>query len=374
MKLKILFALGTRPEAIKLAPLIIKAKAEDHFKVKVCSTGQHSEMLKQVLEFFEIQLDYDFKLMKNNQSLSVLTSDIIQKCHELFNSEYFDGVIVQGDTTTVMSVALSSFYFKIPVFHVESGLRTENKYSPFPEEMNRLLTTQLASCYFCPTKSNANNLSNEGIKKNVFVVGNTVVDALNIGLKKINQSSEIICRELLSKIDVNKKLILMTAHRRENFGKPLKTIFNTINTIANERNDVQFLYPVHLNPNVKSLAHEYLTSKNILLTRPLGYKELIYFMEKAYFIITDSGGIQEEAPSLKKPVIVLREHTERIEGVECGNAVLVGSDLEKINFQVKKILNDSKYYNSFSAISNPYGDGKSSQRILNHIKTFLIED
>ena len=374
MKPKLLFAMGTRPEAIKLAPIILKSKSDENFDVKICSSGQHSQMLQQVLDFFNLKTDYDFRLMKSNQKLGSLTADIINKCQQLFEIEKFDGVIVQGDTTTVMSIALDSFYFKIPVFHIEAGLRTHNTYSPFPEEMNRLLTTQLASCYFCPTKSNVNNLSNEGITKNVFVVGNTVIDALNIGLKKINQSSEIICRELLSKIDVNKKLILMTAHRRENFGKPLKTIFNTINTIANERNDVQFLYPVHLNPNVKSLAHEYLTSKNILLTRPLGYKELIYFMEKAYFIITDSGGIQEEAPSLKKPVIVLREHTERIEGVECGNAVLVGSDLEKINFQVKKILNDSKYYSSFSAISNPYGDGKSSQRILNHIKTFLIED
>lgn len=362
---KILFLFGTRPEAIKMAPLVKTFCLDSNFTVKVGVTAQHREMLDQVLDFFKIKVDYDLNIMKPNQSLHELTSSLILKITEdILNKEDFDYVFVQGDTTTVLAGALASFYKKIKVIHIEAGLRSHDIYSPFPEEMNRILTSKIANIHFCPTQTAAENLYREDLKNNVFVVGNTVIDALLLGLDEIKNSSESNLINKYSNIDFNKKIILVTCHRRENFGKPFEEICDALLEISDSfKETIQIVYPVHLNPNIMKIAHAKLTRENIKLISPLDYPDLIWMMNRSNIILTDSGGIQEEAPSLGKPVLVLREITERMEGVDAGTAILVGSDKEKIKSETIKLLTDDSYYLKISKANNPYGDGTTSKKI-----------
>ena len=362
---KILFLFGTRPEAIKMAPLVKTFYSDSNFIVKVGVTAQHREMLDQVLDFFKINVDYDLNIMKPNQSLHELTSSLILKITEdILSKEDFDYVFVQGDTTTVLAGALASFYKKIKVVHIEAGLRSHDNYSPFPEEINRILTSKIAHLHFCPTHTAAENLERENIKNNVFVVGNTVIDALLLGLDEIQNSSENNLIDKYSNIDFDKKIMLVTCHRRENFGEPFEEICNALLEISDLfRETIQIVYPVHLNPNIMKIAHAKLTRENIKLISPLDYPDLIWMMNRSNIILTDSGGIQEEAPSLGKPVLVLREITERMEGVDAGTAILVGSDKEKIKSETIKLLTDDSYYLKISKANNPYGDGTTSKKI-----------
>ena len=365
---KILFLFGTRPEAIKMAPLIKCFSNDINFDVKVGVTAQHREMLDQVLTFFDIKVDYDLNIMKPNQTLHKLTADLILRItDEILSKEDFDYVFVQGDTTTVLSSALAAFYKKIKIVHIEAGLRSNNMHSPFPEEMNRVLTSKLSSYHFCPTENSKENLINEKINTNVFVVGNTVIDALLFGINKIKENKEYLLIEKYNFIDFSRKIILVTCHRRENFGKPFEEICDALLAIAAKYNDIEIVYPVHLNPNIKEIAYKKLIAKNIKLIAPLDYPELIWMMNKSNIILTDSGGIQEEAPSLGKPVLVLREVTERTEGVDAGTAILVGSNKNKIVSETIKLLKDVEYYNSISIATNPYGDGTTSEKIKNII-------
>lgn len=361
---KILFLFGTRPEAIKMAPLIKTFSSDSNFNVKVGVTAQHREMLDQVLNFFQIKVDFDLNIMKPNQHLYELTSNLIVKItEEILEKDHFDYVFIQGDTTTVLAGALASFYKKIKVVHIEAGLRSSNLYSPFPEEMNRVMTSKIANFHFCPTQSSANNLINENIQSNIHVVGNTVIDALFSGLDVISKNSNDYLLKHNS-IDFSKKIILLTCHRRENFGRPFEEICDALLEISAEfDNEIEIVYPVHLNPNIKDVAYKKLIRNNIKLIAPLDYPDLIWMMSQSYIIVTDSGGIQEEAPSLGKPVVILREITERMEGVEAGTAVLVGSNKNKIINEVGKLLLDKSYYLKISKAVNPYGDGNTSNKI-----------
>lgn len=362
---KILFLFGTRPEAIKMAPLIKSFSNDPNYQVKVGVTAQHREMLDQVLIFFKINVDYDLNIMKPNQSLHELTSNLILKItEEILNKEDFDYVVVQGDTTTVLASALASFYKKIKVIHIEAGLRSHDIYSPFPEEMNRILTSKIATFHFCPTQVSAENLIKENINQNVFVVGNTVIDALLLGLEEIKKSPENTISLKYKNIDFSKKIILVTCHRRENFGTPFEEICDALIEVADTfKNEIEIVYPVHLNPNIKEIAYSKLKRENIKLISPLDYPDLIWMMSVSNIILTDSGGIQEEAPSLGKPVLVLRDVTERMEGVNGGTAVLVGSKKQKIVFETSKLLTDNLYYSKISKAINPYGDGTTSEQI-----------
>jgi UDP-N-acetylglucosamine 2-epimerase (non-hydrolysing) len=361
---KILFLFGTRPEAIKMAPLVKAFSQDNRFVVRIAITAQHREMLDQVLEFFSIVPDYDLNVMTHNQTLHGLTATLVERItSEVLDKENFDLVFVQGDTTTVLAASLAAFYKKIKIAHIEAGLRSHDMYSPFPEEMNRVLTSRLAHFHFCPTNTAAENLTRENITQNVFVTGNTVIDALFTGLDIIKNTSENLIAKKFSDIDFTKKIILVTCHRRENFGAPFDDICTAIQAIATANKDVEIIYPVHPNPNIKEKAHTLLTAENIKLIAPLNYDELIWMMSNAVLILTDSGGIQEEAPSLGKPVLVLREVTERMEGVDAGTAVLVGSDTAKIIAETEKLLTDSAYYNTVAAAKNPYGNGDASNII-----------
>jgi len=363
---KVLFLFGTRPEAIKMASVIKCFSAEKNFEVKIGITAQHREMLDQVLSFFEINVDFDLDIMKPNQTLYEMTSVLISRItEEILLKEHFDFVFVQGDTTTVLASALAAFYQKIKVVHIEAGLRSGNMQSPFPEEMNRVLTSQIATYHFCPTDNSKENLLSENINENVYVVGNTVIDALLTGLEKIDKSGDQLYLDIFKEIDFSKKIILVTCHRRENFGEPFEEICESLLQIADKfKDEVQIIYPIHLNPNIKEIAYKKLVAENIMLINPLSYPELIWMMNRSYFILTDSGGIQEEAPSLGKPVLILRNVTERTEGVDSGTAVLVGSSKEKIVLEAEKLLTDFDYYSSISCASNPYGDGNASKKIL----------
>lgn len=362
---KLLFVFGTRPEAIKMAPLIKSFSGDSSFNVAVAVTAQHREMLDQVIGFFDIKVDFDLNIMKHNQTLHQLTSDLIARITtDILLTNTFDYVFVQGDTTTVLAASLAAFYQKIEVVHIEAGLRSHDIHSPFPEEMNRVLTSKLASFHFCPTAVSKENLKVENITKNVYVVGNSVIDALLMGLEKIKKTDELKFLSQFNTIDFNKKIVLVTCHRRENFGKPFEEICNALLEIASTyRETVEIVYPVHLNPNIKEIAHQKLIASNIHLIAPLDYPELIFMMDKSYLILTDSGGIQEEAPSLGKPVLVLREVTERMEGVEAGTAILVGSCSNKIVMEASKLMEDKIYYQKVSKANNPYGDGKTSEKI-----------
>lgn len=361
----VLFLFGTRPEAIKMAPLIKTFSSDSKFSVKVGVTAQHREMLDQVLDFFDINVDYDLNVMTPNQTLHQLTATLIERITtEILDKENFDYVFVQGDTTTVLTGALAAFYKKIKVVHIEAGLRSGDMHSPFPEEMNRVLTSNLATYHFCPTKRAVENLGKEGLTTNVYEVGNTVIDALLMAVEKNKSTNEAQFLQEFRAIDFSKKIILVTCHRRENFGEPFITICDAINTIAEKYNDsVEIVYPVHLNPNVKEIAHQKLTRSNIKLIAPLDYPQLVWMMSKSTIVLTDSGGIQEEAPSLGKPVLVLRNVTERTEGVDAGTAILVGTDREKIVSKTAELLDDVTYYKQMSHASNPYGKGDTSELI-----------
>lgn len=362
---KLLFIFGTRPEAIKLYPLIMNFNNSKNYVVKVCNTGQHDDMVRQVIDFFNIRIDYDLAVMRKNQSLFLMTSIMIKRIESVLLDSKPDLVFVQGDTTTTLVGALSAYYLKIKIAHIESGLRSFNKYAPFPEEMNRVITDCITDYHFAPTKRAKANLYQEGIRKNFWVVGNTGIDALFLGLNIINEQGEVKYKKSFRRLDFSKNIILVTAHRRESFGDKFADICHSLQRIACEFPNVEIIYPVHLNPNIRKPAYNLLRGfNNIHLIKPLSYPHLIWLMSKSYLILTDSGGIQEEAPSLGKPVLVLRDVTERIEGIDVGNAKLVGTDKRRIFDETAQLLTDRKIYLKMSKVANPYGDGKSAQRIM----------
>ncbi len=369
----IFFIFGTRPEAIKLAPLIKEfQKHPDLFKVRICVTAQHREMLDQVLAFFKIKPDFDLSLMKKNQTLAKLTVDIISDLTPILEKEKPDIVFVQGDTTTVFAGALAAFYQKIKIAHVEAGLRSGEKYSPFPEEINRTLTGHMADWHFAPTKKAVANLNSENIIKNIYNVGNTVIDALSLGLKIIEENGEQEYVKYFNSIDFSKKIILVTSHRRESFGKPFENICYALKEISEYMEDVEIVFPVHLNPNIRKVVNKILSGiKNIHLLEPLGYPYLLWLMNKSYLVLTDSGGIQEEAPALGKPVLVMRDVTERTEGIDAGTAKLVGTNRDLIVREVVNLLGDRNAYKKMANAINPYGDGTTSIRIVNILKEGL---
>lgn len=365
--MKILFIFGTRPEAIKMAPLIKEfQKHPDFFNIKVCVTAQHREMLDQVLDFFKITPDYDLDLMKSNQTLFQVTSNILLNLEKVFDDFQPDNIFVQGDTTTVMTSALASYYKKVTISHLEAGLRSGNKFSPFPEEANRKITGHLADYHFAPTPRAVNNLKSEGIFDHVWSVGNTVIDALLLGLKLIKAHGDQPYHDYFKFLDFNKRIILITGHRRESFGDPFENMCSAMKQIATEYPDVELVYPVHLNPNVRKPVQAILKGvQNVHLIEPLSYPYLIWLMNQSYLVLTDSGGIQEEAPTLGKPVLVMRDVTERQEGIESGTAMLVGTDKEKIIRKTIKLLDDSHHYQKIANAVNPYGTGKTSEQIVN---------
>ena len=364
---KLLFIFGTRPEAIKMAPLVLESKRLG-FKTRVCLSGQHKDMVKPFMKFFDLQSDYDLDVMKSNQTLSSLTGNTLIKIQNVIDIEKPDMIIVQGDTTTTFTGALAAFYNKIPVAHIEAGLRTFNNYSPFPEEVNRKMVTLFTALHFAPTETTKENLSKEGVLENVIVTGNTSIDALRIA-KSIIKTDELEKR--YNYIDFNKKIILVTTHRRENHGEPLREICKALAQL-NKLFNVQIIIPVHLNPNVKSVIEEELGNlKGVYLMPPLDYPDFVFFMEKSYIILTDSGGVQEEGPYFGKPILVLRDNTERPEGIASGTSILVGTKFENILAETSSFFTDEKKYESFQKKVNPYGDGFSSLKILDRIVQYF---
>ena len=351
-KISVIF--GTRPEAIKLCPVVLALQKDPEFDCRVCVTGQHKEMLYQVLDVFGVKPDVDLELMRPNQTLGGLTSRAIAAIDEYLAAEKPDIVMVQGDTTTVLAGALAAFYHHIPVAHVEAGLRTGNMLSPWPEEANRVLTTRLAKWHFCPTENNKANLLKEGVNPaDIYITGNTVIDALMIAREKVPKTNDGKCR------------VLITGHRRENFGEGFEHMCTAIKKLAEEFSDVEFIYPVHLNPNVQEPVKRILKGlDNVKLIEPQSYLPFVGLMNDAYLILTDSGGVQEEAPSLGKPVLVMRDTTERPEAVTAGTVKLVGTNAEDIYREAKKLLSDEVAYKQMAAATNPYGDGKAVERIL----------
>lgn len=371
---KVMLVFGTRPEAIKLCPLVIELrKHQDAFETVVCVTAQHRQMLDQFLNIFEVIPDYDLDIMKEHQTLFDITSSVLTETNKVLTKEKPDLVIVQGDTTTTFAVSLCAYYNKVSVGHVEAGLRTGNKYSPFPEEMNRKLTSAIADIHFAPTKWAKNNLLAENIpEEKIIVTGNTVIDALLSVRNKI-QTSYKNYQTLFSGLDLRKKTILVTGHRRENFGQAFINFCTALKTLACEHPDIEIVYPVHLNPNVRKPVNDILKEiVNVKLIEPLDYEPFIYLLDKCYFIITDSGGIQEEAPSFGKPVLVTRDTTERPEAVDAGAAKLVGTDKGIIILEAERLLNDSKYYGKMSNVQNPFGDGKACERIIESLFHFFM--
>lgn len=367
MNKKILLVFGTRPEAIKMAPLVHELRKEPSFEVRVCVTAQHREMLDQVLEFFNITPDYDLNLMRKNQTLNELSARIIKHIDEVLINFSPNLVLVHGDTTTSSMTALSAFHRNIKVGHVEAGLRTYDKSAPFPEEVNRQLTGKIADFHFAPTQQAADNLISEKISENrIFVTGNTVIDALLWGIKHIDIERKDI-KHIQEFIDPNKKTIVVTGHRRENFGVKFKSFCEALLQLG-ARKDVQLIYPVHLNPNVQKVVYSVLgNNPNILLISPLDYEAFIWLLNKSFLIITDSGGVQEEAPSLKKPVLVTREVTERQEAVLAGTVKLVGTNTEKIVKEAILLLDDENSYNLMVSNVNPYGNGTAAKKIFEAI-------
>ena len=381
---KIMLVFGTRPEAIKMAPLVKEfEKHPDMFKTIVCVTGQHREMLDQVLQIFEIKPDYDLNIMKQGQDLYDVTARVLTGMRDVLKEAQPDIVLVHGDTTTSTASALAAFYQQIPVGHVEAGLRTHNIYSPWPEEMNRQITGRIAAYNFAPTPLSKQNLLAEGIKeKSITVTGNTVIDALYMVVNKIkndkalNNNLECILKNAgydVNRLSGSKKLVLITGHRRENFGEGFIHMCKAIKTLTEKYPDVDFVYPMHLNPNVRKPIHEVFGDKqssNMFFIEPLEYLSFVYLMEKSTIVLTDSGGIQEEAPGLGKPVLVMRDTTERPEALEAGTVKLVGTDYDKIVSEVSMLLDDQKYYDEMSKAVNPYGDGMACERI---VKRFISQ-
>ncbi|MDV3428756.1 MAG: UDP-N-acetylglucosamine 2-epimerase (non-hydrolyzing) [Bacillota bacterium] len=364
-KLKIMTIFGTRPEAIKMAPLILELSKFPQIESKVIVTAQHREMLDQVLNIFNIKPDFDLNIMKSKQSLTSITSSVLTGLEKIFDDESPDLVLVHGDTTTTFAASLAAFYKKIKVGHVEAGLRTFDKYFPYPEEMNRKLTGQIADIHFSPTKNAKDNLLREGIdENNIFVTGNTVIDAMKYTVK----DGYVFNNEELNKIDYSKKVIMVTAHRRENWGVGIENICRALKKILEENKDTHIVYLVHLNPIVKDVVYKYLGDcRQVTLLPPLDINETHNLMNKCHMIMTDSGGLQEEAPHLGKPVLVLRDVTERPEAVIKGTVKLVGTDIDTIVSEANNILRDELSYDKMSKSINPYGDGRASRRIADAI-------
>ena len=373
---KILLVFGTRPEAIKMAPLVKEFQKDKlNFETKVCVTAQHREMLDQVLELFDITPEYDLNLMKPGQDLYDITTNVLLGMKAVLTDFEPDVVLVHGDTTTTSATSLAAFYQKIKVGHVEAGLRTHDIYSPWPEEANRQITGVLASYHFAPTTTSQANLLRENKdQKNILVTGNTVIDALFLALDKIENNQELkdeIIKKINTqyKLDDSKKLILVTGHRRENFGQGFTNICESLKNLALNNQDINIVYPVHLNPNVQKPVKEILSDvSNVHLIDPLQYESFLYLMNKSYFIITDSGGVQEEAPSLGKPVLVMRDTTERPEALEAGTVKLVGTDPQKIIKEAQNLLDNKEEYEKMSKAHNPYGDGKACAKIVEFLK------
>lgn len=372
---KVLLVFGTRPEAIKMAPLVKAFENETDIISKVCVTAQHREMLDQVLDMFEIKPDYDLDIMKPGQDLFDVTSNVLLGLKNVLNDFKPDIVLVHGDTSTTSSAALAAFYSKVKVGHVEAGLRTGDIYSPWPEEANRQITGVLANYHFAPTTTSQDNLLRENKNpKDIIVTGNTVIDALFLALDKI-EKNETLKNQIIEKINSeyklsdDKKIILVTGHRRENHGQGFINICEALKTIATNNPDIDIVYPVHLNPNVQKPVNEILSNTpNVYLINPLQYESFLYLMNKSYFIITDSGGVQEEAPSLGKPVLVMRDTTERPEALTAGTVKLVGTNKELIIKEAQKLLDDEDEYNTMAKAHNPYGDGKACEKIVKFIK------
>lgn len=375
---KLLLVFGTRPEAIKMAPLVKELqKFPESFETVVCVTGQHREMLDQVLHIFNINPDYDLNIMKQGQDLYDVTSRVLLGMRNILKSEQPDIVLVHGDTTTSAATALAAFYQQIPVGHVEAGLRTNNIFSPWPEEINRQITGRIATYHFSPTVLSRQNLLNENVNaSSIYVTGNTVIDALYWVLNRIKSDLELEQKLIniligvgydVNRLQENKKMVLITGHRRENFGDGFISICLAIKSLVEKYPNVDFVYPMHLNPNVRRPIREVLSdsrSENLFFIEPLEYLSFVYLMEKSFIILTDSGGIQEEAPGLSKPVLVMRDTTERPEALEAGTVKLVGTDYDKIVKEVSSLLEDSTYYESMSKAINPYGDGLACKRII----------
>ncbi len=366
---KILSIFGTRPEAIKMAPVVkVLAQYPDKFDSRVCVTAQHREMLDQVLALFQIKPDWDLNIMKSGQNLTEVTCNVLHGLSPVLENFRPDVILVHGDTTTTMAASLAAYYQQISVGHVEAGLRTGNIYSPWPEEMNRKLTGSIARYHFAPTERARSNLLAEGIAgSSVYVTGNTVIDALLDVVALLSNDKQLIqdMSEQFSFLDNNKKLVLVTGHRRENFGQGFEDVCQALRDIALNHQDVEILYPVHLNPNVQEPVTRILKGiDNVFLIKPQDYLPFVYLMNRAYLILTDSGGIQEEAPSIGKPVLVMRQTTERPEAVEAGTVKLVGTDCRVIIREVSALLMDQNYYKKMSLAHNPYGDGQASRRIV----------
>lgn len=374
--MKVMLVFGTRPEAIKMAPLVKGLQACDDLQTVVCVTAQHREMLDQVLRLFDIVPEHDLNIMKPGQDLFDITGNILSGLKTVFQQERPDLVLVHGDTTTTLATSLAAYYSRIAVGHVEAGLRTGNKHAPFPEEMNRKLTGALADVHFAPTPASQANLLREGVAADtIHVTGNTVIDALLAVVDKLrnDQALQADFAQRFSFLDPGKRLVLVTGHRRENFGEGFQNICNALADIAAEHADVQVLYPVHLNPNVRQPVNDILAARglaNVHLIDPVDYLPFVYLMDRAYIIVTDSGGIQEEAPSLGKPVLVMRDTTERPEAVEAGTVQLVGTSREKIVAETRHLLTDPQAYATMSRAHNPYGDGQAVQRIVAQVRAF----
>lgn len=367
-KIKVMAIFGTRPEAIKMAPLVLELKKQNaYFETVIVVTAQHREMLDSVLDIFQITPDYDLNIMKRKQTLSGITSSVILDLDAVLEKEQPQIVLVHGDTTTTFAAALSAFYHQIAVGHVEAGLRTWKKYSPWPEEMNRQMTDNLADLYFAPTaQSRANLLKENHPQQNIFVTGNTAIDALAQTVQADYH------HQVLDLIDPQKRMILVTMHRRENQGEPMRQVFRAIRDVVQAYSDVEVIYPVHLNPVVQKTTQEILgKQKRIHLIEPLDVLDFHNLIDRSYFIMSDSGGVQEEAPALKKPVLVLRDTTERPEGVQAGTLKLVGTHYDRVKNEMEQLLNDPKEYQSMAQAKNPYGDGQASQRICAALRYYF---
>ena len=375
MKKKILISFGTRPEAIKLAKLIHKLKITKKFTVKICVSGQHNQMLYQVLKLYKIKPDYDLKVMKTNQSLNLLSSKILKKLNEVLLDFKPDLLIVHGDTTTAFISSLAAFQNRIKVAHIEAGLRTNNIDYPYPEEFNRRSIGIIANLNYAPTQLAIDNLKNENIKKDkILLTGNTIIDTLKYSYNILLKNKKIFnkIKKNYSFISIKKKLIIVTSHRRENYGKGIINICLALKEIATKNDNIQIIFPVHLNPKISNIVKKQLANiKNIYLVKPVDYFSFIYLMKSSFLIMTDSGGIQEEAPSFNKPLLVLRNETERPEAKKIGGSLLVGTNQKKIVAATMKLINNKKLYNKMSKIKNPYGDGKATTRIINNLKKYL---
>ncbi|MGI5949078.1 non-hydrolyzing UDP-N-acetylglucosamine 2-epimerase [Peptoniphilus sp.] len=365
--MKVLFVFGTRPEGIKMAPIIKEIERRHTLESYVCVTGQHREMLDQVLEIFDIEPDYDLNIFKKGQSLTEVTTKTLIGLEKILDELKPDILLVQGDTTTVFAAALAAFYKKIKIGHVEAGLRSGNIYSPYPEEANRMLTGVISNFHFAPTKNNKNNLLKENYpEENIFITGNTVIDALKYAVR----DDYVFEDEVLNNIDYKKDVILLTSHRRENWGKPMENIFSAVRKVVEERENVEVIFPVHMNPLVREIAKKYFEDLDrVHLIEPLSYLPFSNLMSKVKFVVTDSGGVQEEAPALGKPVLVVRNETERMEGVEAKTAKLIGTEFDAVYENINLLLDDEKAFEEMAKAINPYGDGNAAVKIVDILES-----